>query len=69
MRHGIVGLLCAVLSCAVLAAGPDAVRKREEATMLVTGRIDVMPDGSVHGYSIDRPEKVPAAVTDRKSVV
>lgn len=64
MRHGIVGLLCAVLSCAVLAAGPDAVRKREEATMLVTGRIDVMPDGSVHGYSIDRPEKVPAAVTD-----
>lgn len=32
--------------------------------MLVTGWIEVAPDGSVHNYTIDRPEKVPQVVTD-----
>lgn len=32
--------------------------------MLVTGWIEVMPDGSVHTYSIDQSEKIPVAITD-----
>ncbi|RDS83199.1 energy transducer TonB [Dyella psychrodurans] len=55
-------LLCAAMSSAVLAAGPSDIRKTAEASMLVTGWIEVMPDGSVHDYSIDHPEKIPLVV-------
>ncbi|WP_158545107.1 energy transducer TonB [Dyella monticola] len=52
-------------------AGATDVRKTAEASMLVTGWIDVAPNGSVHDYTIDRVENVPSAVTDliKKSVV
>ena len=56
------GLMLMALTFAVSAAGPSEVRKRAEASMLVTGWIEVMPDGSVHGYTIDHPEKLPPAV-------
>jgi len=32
--------------------------------MLVTGWIEVMPDGSVHNYTIDHPEKIPLAISE-----
>ncbi|MBM7128641.1 energy transducer TonB [Dyella mobilis] len=38
------------------------MRKLAEASMLVTGSIDVMPDGSVRNYTIDRPEKISPTV-------
>jgi TonB family protein len=56
------GLMLMGLTFAALAAGPSDVRKRAEASMVVTGWIEVMPDGSVHSYTIDHPEKLPPVV-------
>ncbi|HEU0306987.1 MAG TPA: protein tonB [Lysobacter sp.] len=47
-----------------LAAGPAAVRKQVEASMLVTGRIQVDSDGRVSGFSLDEKEKLPEGVVD-----
>lgn len=44
------------------AAGPGAVRKQVEASMLVTGRIQVDAAGKVIGYSLDEQHKLPAGV-------
>ncbi|QRN55997.1 energy transducer TonB [Dyella caseinilytica] len=64
MKRWIVAVLCVTLAHAAFAAGPNQVRQRAEGSMLVTGWIDVSPDGSVHGYSLDQSDKIPAAVTD-----
>jgi hypothetical protein len=64
MKRWIAGLLCAVVSCVALASGWSDVRKSAQASMLVTGWIEVMPDGSVHDYTIDRQEKIPPAVLE-----
>lgn len=56
---------CAALllaSSAVLAAGTAAVRKQVEASMLVTGSIQVDGQGKVTGFSLDKKEKLPAGV-------
>ncbi|GGA26875.1 hypothetical protein GCM10010981_14410 [Dyella nitratireducens] len=53
-----------MLMAYVASAHAGDVRKTAEATMLVTGSIEVMPDGTVHDYSIDRPEKIPPLVLD-----
>lgn len=37
-------------------------QKALEASMLVSGWIVVAPDGSVRGYTVDQPEKLPQAV-------
>lgn len=55
-----LALLCGV----ALAAGPAAVRKRVEASMLVTGTIQVAPDGTVSGYTLDRAKDLPPVATD-----
>lgn len=55
--------LCLLVGC-VTAANAGDIRKTAEATMLVTGSIEVMPDGTVHDYTIDRPEKIPPLVVD-----
>ncbi len=62
MKRLLLALLCVFLSGAVLAAGPAAVRKRVQASMLVTGTIDVALDGSVQGYVVDQSDKLPAPV-------
>jgi len=62
MKRWLSGLLYLVLSGAALAAGPDAVRERVQASMLVTGMIEVAPDGSVAKYTLDHPEKLPSEV-------
>jgi hypothetical protein len=49
-------------SAAIFAAGPGAVRKQAEASMLVTGKIQVDTSGKVSGYSLDQKEKLPPAV-------
>lgn len=71
MRRWIVGVICALAACTTWASGnSNDVRKHAEASMLVIGWIEVMPNGSVHDFSIDRPEKIPPAVIDtiRKNV-
>jgi outer membrane biosynthesis protein TonB len=62
MKRFLMGLFCALLSAATLAAGPNEVRKRVQASMLLTGKIVVAPDGSVRSYVVDKAEKVPPAV-------
>jgi hypothetical protein len=64
MKRWIVAVLGAVLAHAAVAAGPNEIRKQAEGSMLVTGWIDISPDGSVHDYTLDRPDRIPAGVTD-----
>jgi hypothetical protein len=64
MKRWWLGLSCMLVSGALMAAGPAAVRKRVQASMLVTGTIDVAPDGHVARYALDRPDKLPQAVRD-----
>ena len=67
-RRGIAAVVVAVLlaaaSVAAFGRGPMAVRKQAEASMLVTGRIQVDREGKVAGYTLDHAEKLPAAVTE-----
>lgn len=63
MKRWLIGLFCVLLSGSALAAGPAAVRKRVQASMLLTGTIVVAPDGSVGSYAIDKAEKLPPVVT------
>jgi hypothetical protein len=58
-----VGLLLVGCSCAAMAAGPAAVRKQLEASMAVTGSIDIEPDGSVSGFTLAKRNQLPPAVT------
>lgn len=62
MKRLLMGLFCVLLSGATLAAGPAAVRKQVQASMLLTGKIVVAPDGNVRSYVIDQVGKVPPAV-------
>jgi hypothetical protein len=64
MKRWIVGTLCIALAVTALAESPYSVRKRAEGSMLVTGWIDVAADGSVHDYTLDRSDKIPAVVLD-----
>lgn len=69
MKHWIAGLFCMLLAWTAW-AGTDDVRKTAEASMLVTGWIEVAPDGGVYNYTVDHPERIPPAVIDliKKSV-
>lgn len=66
MRYWIaLGLLsCSVVS---LAAGPRAVRKQVELSMLVTGKITIDKAGKVSGFTLDQPEKLPPVIVDLAS--
>ena len=60
-----VAIAAALLASANVVAfggGAAAVRKQVEASMLVTGRIDVDESGAVSGFALDRQEKLPAGV-------
>jgi hypothetical protein len=62
MKRLLVGVTALAMTGLALAAGPGAVRKRVEASMLLTGSITVAPDGSVSSYDIDKADKVPAEI-------
>jgi len=64
MKRFLSTLTLLLLCGAALAAGPAAVRKRVEASMLVTGTIEVAPDGTVSGYTLDRAKDLPPVATD-----
>ncbi len=60
-----LGLLL-LLSASLAEAGGTAmaVRKTVENSMLVTGTIDIAPDGTTAAHSLDQPEKLPEFVRD-----
>jgi hypothetical protein len=64
MKRILLGVLVMVLSLSATAAGPGAVRKTIESSMLLTGTILVGSQGQVTEYAIDQPEKVAKGVLD-----
>lgn len=58
---GLSLLLCSALA---LAAGPGAVRKQVESSMLVTGTVEVDTAGDVRGFAIDHRDALPAAIVE-----
>lgn len=63
MRQWIGGVLLGLLlSGAVFAGGPGAVRKQIESSLLVKGTIDIGADGRVLGHALERRESLPAGV-------
>lgn len=62
MKRFFVGVTSLAFTGLVVAAGPGAVRKQVEASMLLTGDIVVAPDGSVKSYELDKSDKIPADV-------
>ncbi|CTP83038.1 protein tonB [Xanthomonas translucens pv. arrhenatheri] len=58
------GLLLALLAATAFAtgSGPGAVRKQVESSLLVTGKIDIEPDGMVSALAIDHADKLPEGV-------
>lgn len=67
MKRWYLGLTFVLLGCfagSVAAAAAQSVRKSAEASMLVTGSVEVNPDGTLHGYTLDQPEKLPPVVVN-----
>lgn len=64
MKRLLLALLGLSLSGAALAGGLHSARESVEASMVVTGTIDVTPEGTVMSYTLDQPEKLPAAVAE-----
>lgn len=62
MKLGRVVGFCVLLGAGLGVAHAQSVRKTAEASMVLTGTVDVNPDGSLHGYTIDKRELVPADV-------
>jgi hypothetical protein len=59
-----VAVLLASASAVAFGGGPGAVRKQVEASMLVTGKIDVDSNGTVSGFSLDQQEKLAPGVVE-----
>ncbi|BFI94842.1 MAG: hypothetical protein RSP_03520 [Rhodanobacter sp.] len=64
MKRWLIGFSCLWLSGVALAAAADDAHKFTQASMLVSGSIEVAPDGSVMQYALDHPDELPAQVKD-----
>lgn len=53
------GVLLALLAGTAMAQSAQQVRKQAEASMVVTGHVDIEADGSVSAHVIDHREKLP----------
>lgn len=62
MKRLFVGLAALAVAGGTLAEGPGAVRKRVEASMVLTGEITVDTTGSVASYTLDHQDKIPADI-------
>jgi hypothetical protein len=63
IRTGFVfAAACLLASATAFSAGPRAVRKQVEASMLVTGKLEVDTAGKVTGFTLDEKDKLPAGV-------
>lgn len=58
----LAGSLAAATVVAAERQSSQAVRKTAEASMVVTGSVEVNPDGTLHGYVLDQPGKLPPDV-------
>lgn len=61
-----VGLMVALAltSLTAWAGGYSEVRKQAEASMVVTGSVEVNLDGSLRSYQLDQPEKIDQSIRD-----
>ncbi|WP_157971382.1 energy transducer TonB [Dyella sp. C9] len=61
-----IWIWAAVLAGVATAAGAGSIKeevhKQAEASMLVTGTVQVNQDGTVQGYTLDKPDQLPAPV-------
>lgn len=62
MKRWLTGFGCLLLSGVALAAGSNEAYRHVQASMLVSGDIEVAPDGSVMGYDLDHPSEIPMQV-------
>lgn len=63
MRWSVV-LLYVFMSFTTVAATEDMARKQAEASMLVTGTVEINPDGSVRAYVTDQAAELSIPVND-----
>ncbi|PZQ13207.1 MAG: hypothetical protein DI564_11915 [Rhodanobacter denitrificans] len=63
MRYG-MGLLVLLWSTGLFAAGPNAVRKQIQASVLVTGSVVIEADGRALGLEIDARDALPEGVAE-----
>lgn len=63
-----LGLAMALFAPSALAeragAGPGAVRKQIESSMVVTGELEITAEGTVAKLEIDKPDELPAGIVD-----
>jgi hypothetical protein len=64
MKRLMMGLVVVLFSGLAFAAGPDEAGKRIDASMLVTGFVEVTADGSVRSYTLDKQDELPPVVID-----
>lgn len=62
MKRLWIAVLLLALCGLASAEGIYAVRKRVEASMVITGTIVVAPDGGVQSYELDKPDQLPPEV-------
>jgi len=62
MKRLLAGVVLASCALAVFAASMNDVRKRAQASLLVTGSIDINSDGTVKTYLLDKSDKLPPVV-------
>lgn len=54
-----IGVLLAAVAGVAASQGPPGVLKQAEATLVVTGHVDIQPDGTVSAYEIEGREHLP----------
>jgi hypothetical protein len=63
-RLGWWGMALVLLTGMAHARAPEEVRRQVEASMLVTGSVDIEQDGSVGGHAFDKAEALPKGLVD-----
>lgn len=61
-KHWWMALLLAVCAGSAIAGGPGAVRQQVEASLLVTGTIDITADGRVAAYTVDHADALSTGI-------
>jgi hypothetical protein len=64
MRRSYLAAFAAAAMLAGMSAHAVDLKDAAEASMLVSGTIEILPDGSVGSYSLYKEEKLPAPVVD-----
>ncbi|WP_241093606.1 energy transducer TonB [Xanthomonas sp.] len=57
-------LALALFAGSAFAAGPGAVRKQIESSLLLQGKVDIEADGSVSRVVLDKEDRLPSGVVD-----